>query len=180
MPVYVALLRAINVGGTGALPMAELRAICLELGFTDVATYIQSGNVLFASAKPAAAVQAQLETALAGRLGKAVGVILRSRAEIQAAADGSPFPDAKPNQLLITFLPGPPAADTLDRLVAPGGEQVAIVGREIYIHYPDGAGRSKLKLPALAAGTARNLNTVRKLAEMAAAIDGSDEAVSDG
>ncbi|AGG73562.1 hypothetical protein BWO90_19080 [Sinorhizobium meliloti] len=76
--------------------------------------------------------------------------------------------------LLITFLPEPPPADALDKLVAPDGEEVRIDGREIYVHYPNGSGRSKLKLPALRPGTARNLNTIRKLAEMAAAMeDGS-------
>jgi len=170
MPVYIALLHAINVGGTGALPMAELKAICVQLGFADVATYIQSGNVVFRAVLAETTVQARLADALAARMGKAPGVILRSAAEMQAAADGSPFA-ALPNQLLITFLPAPPADDALDRLSAPGGEKVAVVGREIYVHYPNGVGRSKLKLPALQLGTARNLNTVCKLAEMAAALE---------
>ena len=171
MPVYVALLRAVNVGGTGALTMAELKAICQKLSFADVATYIQSGNVVFRADGSGATVQARLEAALAERMGTATGVILRSAAEMQAATDRVPFPDAEPNQLLVTFLPEPPPADALDRLSAPGGEQVVIVGRETYIHYPDGIGRLKLKLPALQTGTARNLNTVRKLAEMAAALE---------
>jgi uncharacterized protein (DUF1697 family) len=170
MAIYVALLRAINVGGTGSLPMAELKAICESLGFADVATYIQSGNVVFRAKAPESDIQTKLEAALAERMGKPPGVLLRSASEMQALADGSPFADAKPNQLLITFLPERPAADMLDGLVAPGGEEVAVVGREIYIHYPDGVGRSKLKLPGLAAGTARNLNTVRRLAGMAAIV----------
>lgn len=174
MPVYIALLRAINVGGTGALPMAELKAICQNLGFMDVATYIQSGNVVFRSDGAETTVQTRLEAALAERMGTVPGVLLRSAGEMQAVVAGSPYPDVQPSQLLVTFLPEPPAADALDRLVAPGGEQVAIVGREIYVHYPAGIGRSKLKLPALTAGTARNLNTVRKLAEMAAALTEDD------
>jgi uncharacterized protein (DUF1697 family) len=171
MTVYVALLRAINVGGIGTLPMTELKAVCESLGFADVATYIQSGNVVFRAEPPETTVQTMIEAALAERMGKAPGVMLRNAREMQAAAEGSPFADARPNQLLVTFLPEPPAADMLDGFVAPGGEEVAVVGREIYIHYPDGVGRSKLKLPALAAGTARNMNTVRKLAEMAASIN---------
>ncbi|MDE1994622.1 MAG: DUF1697 domain-containing protein [Rhizobiaceae bacterium] len=167
MPVYVALLRAVNVGGTGALPMAELKALCEAAGFTDVKTYIQSGNVLFRSSEPGAKVQALLEEALAAKMGKSPGVLLRSRAELEAAAEGSPFPHAKPNYLLVNFLPEQAPADALDKLVAPGGEEVHVAGREIYIHYPDGSGRSKLKLPALKLGTSRNLNTVRKLVEMA-------------
>ncbi|MFS8044708.1 DUF1697 domain-containing protein [Rhizobium sp. BR 314] len=167
MAVFVALLRAVNVGGTGALPMAELKALCEEIGLSDVKTYIQSGNVLFRSDEGEAKVQARLEEALARKMGSSPGVILRSRQELEHAADNSPFPLAKPNYLLVSFLPDEPPKDALDKLVAPGGEEVHIAGREIYVHYPDGSGRSKLKLPALKAGTSRNLNTVRKLAEMA-------------
>jgi uncharacterized protein (DUF1697 family) len=171
MPVYVALLRAINVGGTGVLPMAELRSICEGLGFADVKTYIQSGNVLFRSELAENEVQAKLEEALAARMGKPPGVVLRSRSALEAVLANAPFPHAKPNFLLVTFLPEPPAAGALDRLVAPDGEEVRIHGREIYIHYPNGSGPSKLKLPALKPGTARNLNTVRKLAELAAGLE---------
>ncbi|WFU09869.1 DUF1697 domain-containing protein [Rhizobium sp. CB3090] len=167
MSVYVALLRAVNVGGTGALPMAELKALCEEIGFTDVKTYIQSGNVLFRSDRDEATVQKDLEGALAHKMGKSPGVLLRSRRELQAIADSSPFPHAKPNYLLVNFLPEPAPADVLEKLLAPGGEEVHVANKEIYVHYPDGSGRSKLKLPALKAGTSRNLNTVRKLAEMA-------------
>ncbi|RVI66884.1 DUF1697 domain-containing protein [Sinorhizobium meliloti] len=175
MPVYVALLRAVNVGGTGKLAMADLKAVCDELGFAGAKTFIQSGNVVFRSDLPEPAVQAKLEQALAAKMGKAPGVLLRSRRQLDdIAATAERFLDAKPNLLLITFLPEPPPADALDKLVAPDGEEVRIDGREIYVHYPNGSGRSKLKLPALRPGTARNLNTIRKLAEMAAAIeDGS-------
>ncbi|WP_331373701.1 DUF1697 domain-containing protein [Sinorhizobium chiapasense] len=173
MPVYVALLRAVNVGGTGTLPMADLKAICEGLGFTDVRTYIQSGNVLFRSELSEAEVQTGLEDALAERMGKAPGVILRSEKELQKIVDKAPFANAKPNLLLVTFLPEPPPADALDKLVAPDGEEVQVSCREIYIHFPNGSGKSKLKLPALKPGTARNLNTVRKLAELAAELEES-------
>lgn len=175
MPVYVALLRAVNVGGTGKLAMADLKAVCDELGFAGAKTFIQSGNVVFRSDLPEPAVQAKLEQALAAKMGKAPGVLLRSRRQLDdIAAKAERFLDAKPNLLLITFLPEPPPADALDKLVAPDGDEVRIDGREIYVHYPNGSGRSKLKLPALRPGTARNLNTIRKLAEMAAAMeDGS-------
>lgn len=175
MPVHVALLRAINVGGTGMLAMADLRAICEGLGFGDVKTYIQSGNVLFRSDLPALEAAAKLGAALGEKLGKAPGVVIRNARQLQAIADASPFPDAKTNLLHVVFLPNAAPADALGELVAPDGEQVQIAGHEIYVHYPNGSGRSKLKLPALKPGTARNLNTVRKLAELAHAME-ADEA----
>ncbi|MBX4927731.1 DUF1697 domain-containing protein [Rhizobium binae] len=168
MPVYVALLRAVNVGGTGSLPMAELKVICEGLGFTDVTTYIQSGNVLFRSDESAKAVEAKLDEALGQKTGKRPGVMVRSRKELSDIIANAPFPHAKPNFLLVYFLPEKTPGDALDKMVAPDGEEVKLAGREIYVHYPNGPGRSKLKLPALKPGTSRNLNTVRKLAEMAA------------
>ncbi|PKA40291.1 DUF1697 domain-containing protein [Rhizobium sullae] len=174
MPVYVALLRAVNVGGTGALPMAELKGICEGLGFEHVRTYIQSGNVVFLSDESEQAVGEKLDEALAKKFGKKPGVMIRNRNELQKIVDEAPFPDAKPNFLLVNFLPDMAPADALEQMVAPDGEEAVISGHEIYVHYPIGSGKSKLKLPALKAGTSRNLNTVRKLAEMAAAMeDGS-------
>ncbi len=137
MAVYVSLLRAVNVTGT-ALPMAELKAICEELGFTDVQTYIQSGNVLFRSGDSETTAADRLDAALGARFGKK---------------------------------PGAASAGALTHMVAPGGEEAKIAGAEIYVHYPGGSGRSKLKLPALKPGASRNLNTVRKLADMAQAME---------
>ncbi len=167
MPVHVALLRAVNVGGTSSLSMADLKGICEGLGFADVKTHIQSGNVLFRSDRSAGDVATMLDDALREKLGKAPGVMIRTGAQLQAIADRAPFPDAKPNLLHVVFLSDPPPADALDRLVAPDGEEVKIAGSEIYIHFPNGSGRSKFKLPAAKPGTARNLNTVRKLADLA-------------
>jgi len=171
MPVYVALLRAVNVGGTGKLPMTTLKAVCEELGFSDVKTYIQSGNVLFRADEPEAEVEQKLDEALGKLLGKKPGVMVRSRKELDAIAANAPFPDAKPNYLLVSFLPEEAPSDALDNMVAPDGEEAVLAEREIYVHFPIGSGKSKLKLPALKPGTARNLNTVRKLAQMAAAME---------
>lgn len=171
MPIHVALLRAVNVGGTGSLPMADLKAICEGLGFADVKTYIQSGNVLFRSDLPAGDAAKMLDEALREKLGKTPGVMVRSGAELQGIADRAPFPHAKPNLLLVVFLPEPAPADALDKLVAPDGEEVQMAGSEIYIHFPNGSGASKFKLPAAKPGTARNLNTVRKLAALALAME---------
>lgn len=170
MPVYVALLRAVNVTGT-ALPMPELKAICEQLGFTDVATYIRSGNVLFRSGESEAVAASKLDAALGARFGKNPGVMIRSAAQLRAVADAAPFSYAKPSLLLVYFLPRQAPADALKTMVAPDGEEARVAGTEIYVHYPGGSGRSKLKLPALKPGTSRNLNTVRKLAEMAQAME---------
>lgn len=171
MTVYVALLRAVNVGGTGALPMTELKAICEALGLEDVRTYIQSGNVLFRSDEPEDAVAERLDTALGKKFGKRPGVMVRTTEELEAIAGNAPFPEAKPNFLLVNFLTEPAPADALEKMVAPDGEEAVVAGREIYVHYPNGSGRSKLKFPALKTATSRNLNTVRKLAELARAME---------
>ncbi|MCJ9673933.1 MULTISPECIES: DUF1697 domain-containing protein [unclassified Neorhizobium] len=171
MTVYVALLRAVNVAGT-ALQMTELKSLCETLGFADVKTYIQSGNVLFRSDEAEAKVADKLDEALGRKFGRKPGVMVRSTGELEAIVENAPFPDAKPNFLLVHFLPEKAAKDALDKMVAPDGEEAVVAGREIYVHYPIGSGKSKLKLPALKPGTSRNLNTVRKLAEMARVMEG--------
>jgi uncharacterized protein (DUF1697 family) len=174
MAVYVALLRAVNVGGTGSLPMTELKAICEELGFADAKTYIQSGNVLFRSDEAEKVIEEKLDAALGRTMGKRPGVMVRGRKELDAIVANVPFPQAKPNFLLVYFLPEATASDALEKMVAPDGEEAKLAGREIYVHYPNGSGRSKLKLPALKLGTSRNLNTVRKLAEMATDLEAGE------
>lgn len=169
MAVYVALLRAVNVTGT-ALPMADLKAIAEGLGLADVRTYIQTGNLLFRSDRPESDLAEALDAALGQRLGKPPGVMIRSAAQLRAVAQNAPFPDAPPNYVLVHFLPAPAPANALEVMAAPGGEEAKVAGAEIYVHYPQGSGRSKLKLPALKPGTSRNLNTVRKLAELAEAM----------
>ena len=169
MAVFVALLRAINVGGTGLLPMKDSATLCADLGFENVRTYIQSGNVVFASALPEQEVRAKLEVALAERMGKRVDVAVRSAAELQATLAANPFPDAQPARVGVLFLTRSLPAGLLEDLAIPGREEVRLVSREIFIHYPDGMGQSKLKLPSAALGTTRNLNTVAKLVAMATA-----------
>jgi uncharacterized protein (DUF1697 family) len=166
----IALLRAVNVGGTGKLPMADLRALCKDLGFTDVATYIASGNLVFRTRLSEAKAKTALETALAKRLGKPASVIMRSHEEMLAVEQANPYPDAAPNQLLVLFLDKAPPKSALADVKAPGGERLTLLGREVFIHFPLGMGVSKLKIPLADVGTGRNLNTVRKLIEMAAPV----------
>jgi uncharacterized protein (DUF1697 family) len=171
MKTFVALLRAINVGGTAILPMAELRKLCTSCGFKNVATYIQSGNVVFQSELPAAKVQKKLEDALGKKLGKPAAVHLRSPAELASVLGKNPFPKAQPNRLNVWFLEELLPRSALATIDCPGNEEVQAVGREVFVHYPDGMGRSKLKLPFVKTATARNLNTVNKLLALAQALE---------
>jgi uncharacterized protein (DUF1697 family) len=168
---YAALLRAVNVGGTGKLAMTDLARLCEREGLCDVKTYIQSGNVVFTSPKKEAAVKTALERMLERHMGKPVAVMVRTVDELEAAIAANPFPDVPPNRLLITFFDEPLKEAVIAGVVAPGGERLAIRGRELFIHYPEGMGASKLKVPLLKkAGTGRNLNTVVKLAAMTRAL----------
>jgi uncharacterized protein (DUF1697 family) len=168
MQTFIALLRGINVGGTGILPMKELVALCGDLGFVGARTYIQSGNAIFRSRLLEEAVRKKLESALVDKMGKKIDVMVRTPAELRSVLKENPFPDREPAKVAVAFLAGPPPQEALRKLVTPGNEQVRAGKREIYVYYPDGMGRSKLKLPlGGAATTVRNVNTVGKLAELA-------------
>jgi uncharacterized protein (DUF1697 family) len=170
MQAFIALLRAVNVGGTGKLPMTELKTMCEAAGFKAVRTYIASGNVVFQSNKSEAQVKAVLEVGLAAYFGKPVGVIVRTAAEMAAVLAENPFPKMPGNCTVACFLDGPPPADTMKNATGRIREELRLGKREVYIYYPDNMGESKLKFPAAKVGTARNMNTVAKLAEMAAAL----------
>jgi uncharacterized protein (DUF1697 family) len=167
---YIALLRAVNVGGTGKLPMSALKAICADAKFADVRTYIASGNAIFASRFTEAHVKQELEMRLRAYAGKPVGVLVRTRAEMAAVLAANPFRQAAPNRTYTVFLDAPPTADALALAHGQSDEILQLGLREIYIQYPSGMGPSKLRIPAAASGTARNMNTVAKLAEMAGAV----------
>jgi uncharacterized protein (DUF1697 family) len=174
---FVALIRAVNVGGAGKLPMAALRSMCLEAGFFNAETYLASGNAVFASDKNAASVKALLEDRLTSYAGKAVGVFVRTAAEVAQILEDNPFPDREPSKTFVLFLDAPPPANTLDTMIGRAGEEARLGRREIYIAYPSGMGRSKLNFPAMKAGTARNLNTVAALVKLSG---GRCEAAPDG
>jgi uncharacterized protein (DUF1697 family) len=167
MKTYIVLLRAVNVGGTGKLPMAELRAMCEEAGFRRVRTYIASGNVLLESAASEKQVKAALEARLERYAGKPVGVLVRTGAELAAVLAANPFPQAAPNRTVAIFLDQPPPADALEAVSGRKGEEIALGKREIYVHYGNGMADSRLRIVAAKAGTARNINTIAKLVEMA-------------
>ena len=168
MTAWVALLRAVNVGGTGKLAMSELKAMCDELGFASVKTYIASGNVVFKSAKSETAIKSALEKRLAVYAGKPVSVLIRTAEEMAQVVTSNPFPKLAPNRTMALFLDHAPAAGALKDVRGQKDEKIKLGLREIYIHYGEGMGSSKLVIPAAKAGTARNMNTVATLAKMAA------------
>lgn len=167
MPAHIALLRAVNVGGTGKLPMAELRAMAVRIGLGDPRTYIASGNLVFDSDRSEAEIRSALEAELDAYAGKPVGVLLRTPEAMEAVLAENPFAGAPGNRCVAIFLDGPPPDDLMDSLKHLAAEQVAPGRREIYVHYGEGMAGSKLVIPAARTGTARNLNTIAKLIAMA-------------
>jgi uncharacterized protein (DUF1697 family) len=167
MTRYIALLRAVNVGGTGKLPMSELKAMCCGAGFARVETYIASGNVVFESKVAPSRAKAELERRLRAYVGKPVRVVVRTASEMLAVLQANPFPKAEPKYTYAIFLDDPPPADALVHVSGRQDEQIRLGEREIFVHYGSGMGRSKLRIPAAKTGTARNMNTVAKLVEIA-------------
>jgi uncharacterized protein (DUF1697 family) len=182
MATHVALLRGINVGGGNKVPMAELRQVVAALGHQDVTTYIQSGNVLFSTQSPDTAMLASgLEQAIEQAFGIRAGVIVVSRAELAQVISDNPYPDEPdPKAVHAVFLAAEPSAARKEavaeaqRAAATAGSRdtATHVGRVLYLHTPDGYGRSELaarlsrssgRLPPGEAGTARNWATVTKL-----------------
>jgi uncharacterized protein (DUF1697 family) len=178
VPRYAALLRAVNVGGR-KVGMQELRALFEELGHGDVRTYVQSGNVVFTTpARSSAKLAAGLEKALAARFGIEIAVVLRAGRELQAVIDGNPFlaRGAAPSHLYVTLLRDAPTAKAVRELTTPdaGKDEYEVVGRDVFLHYPGGYGRSKLtnafferRLGVVA--TTRNWRTITNLAALATA-----------
>ena len=169
MTSFVALLRAVNVGGTGRLPMSDLKGMCEAIGFQTVRTYIASGNVVFRSGWSEREVKAALETQLRAYAGKPVGVTVRTAAEMAEVAAQNPFPNESASRVAAIFLDEVTSPAVLDGVVGRADdEEIRLGRREIYVRYGAGMAKSKLRIPAARDGTARNMNTVAKLAAMAA------------
>jgi len=175
MNTYIVLLRAVNVGGTGKLPMADLRRMCNEAGFAVIGTYIQSGNVVLQSSATANAVKSMLERRLRGETGKEIQSFIRSAAEMRAVLRANPFPQADPRRTYAFFLDEPPSREALTPSGRQADEQIGAGTCEIYVYYPSGMGQSKLVIPAASRGTARNMNTVAKLVELSTRAAGSTQ-----
>ncbi|MEO6582136.1 MAG: DUF1697 domain-containing protein [Sphingomicrobium sp.] len=166
MTAFVALLRAVNVGGR-PLIMTELKCVAEELGFGSPRTFIASGNLLFTSPKPEAAVKTMTEAAVEQHMAKPIAVMVRSAREMAAVVKGNPFAAEPGNKVVSIFLNDPPSRDAIAGARNLADERMALGTREIYVHYPSGQGVSKLRIPAAEKGTVRNMNTVAKLAELA-------------
>jgi uncharacterized protein (DUF1697 family) len=182
VPTHVALLRGINVGGSNKVAMADLRDVVASLGHTGVSTYIQSGNVLFTArggaGQDSAALAADLEQAIEQAFGLRLRVIVLSRAELAQVMDDNPY-RAEPNPKYVhaMFFPAEPGQEMRESIAAAerqaaekgGHDEATVVGRTLFLHTPDGYGRSELAVRlarsggAGAVGTARNWATVTKL-----------------
>lgn len=178
MPTYIALLRGINVGGHGKVPMEKLRALCEGLGCEQVKTFIQSGNVVFKAAKcDPGTLSAKIEKKIVAELGFAVTVVTRTADELGKVIEANPFVTesrAEPAKVHVAFLSEAPTAEAVKALKIKtcDSEQARCSGREVYLYYRDGMGRAKMTGAVIervlgVKATARNWNTVTKLYEMA-------------
>jgi uncharacterized protein (DUF1697 family) len=185
MPTCIVLLRAVNVGGTGKLPMADFRALLIALGYKHVETYIQSGNAVFETSAKPDKVASTIAAALEKLTGSPAGVIVRTTDQLKRLIDSNPYAtEAAANGALVhaAFLAGPAGKEAEAALAAIVAKYPArrdryiLDGDAIYFHFPDGAGETKFTGKTLdkaigVIGTGRNWNTILKLYEMAKSRD---------
>ncbi|HEX5259004.1 MAG TPA: DUF1697 domain-containing protein [Sphingomicrobium sp.] len=169
MTSYVALLRGVNLLGVSVMKMADLKAIAEELGLGSPRTYIASGNLLFTSDGGEEELRIRLEARLKAHMGRDVRAMLRTAEEMGAVVRANPFADQPGNSVQAFFMNGPPPADLLATVRNQAeDERIAVGPREVFVAYGEkGIGKSRLRIPAAESGTARNMNTVAKLAELA-------------
>ena len=171
MPRYAAFLRAVNVAGRGKLPMADLSVALEALGYENVVTYIQSGNVAFDAARAAnTKLAAAIEATVASACKVETTVMVRTASEMAKLAAGHPFPTSAAAPTVYVMFCDRPAKGELE-LPAGATEQFVVEGADIYGYYPGGYGTSKLGSTYLerklgVSITGRNWNTVQKLAEL--------------
>jgi len=169
MTSYVALLRGVNLVGRSTLRMAELTAVARDLNLENARTYIASGNLLFTSDKAEDDLRPLLENRLQSCMSKNMRIMLRTAAEMEEVVRANPFTDTPANQVQAFFLNEAPPADVVATARNKADdERIATGPREVFVAYGErGIGRSRLRIPAAEAGTARNMRTVGKLAELA-------------
>jgi uncharacterized protein (DUF1697 family) len=182
MVTYIALLRAINLAGRNKVAMSDLRDLLEGLGMRNGRTLLQSGNLVFQTdVTPAADLERTLEEGAEEQIGLRTDFLVRTVQEWQAIIAENPFPDdaeRDPSHLLVTCLKASPGPDEIAAIegAVPGREAVLVKGREAYIYYPEGIGRSKLTIALIekklgTRGTGRNWNTVLKLGALAESLE---------
>lgn len=186
MPVVISMLRGVNLGPHNRIKMEVLRSVYEKAECEDPRTYVQSGNVIFRTGeKNSAKLAVKIQKAINDEFGFRPDVILRSTKELKAAISANPFAkraNLEPGKLLVTFLADEPSRDAQAMLrdLKTQGEELHLKGRELYIYFPDGAGRSKLPWSSLAklmktTGTARNWNSVVAMLEIAEKLEGCEK-----
>lgn len=169
---YIAFLRAINLGPTNKIAMPELRKMAEGLGYSDVATYINSGNLILTTTKKAAVVERELAKAIRETFGFNIDVTVRTDAQLAKVLADNPYPDGNPSQVTVAFLMKAPDAQARQRVVSLAAEHepLTFAGREVYVNYSHGLGTSKLAVKFSSAvgvsSTVRTIRTVAKLVEM--------------
>lgn len=166
---YVAFLRGVNLGPNNKISMPALRAMAEDLGYTDVATYINSGNLIVTSPRKAATVEREISQAIKDTFGRPIDVTVRTPAQLKKILAENPYPDGNPSQVTIAFLTKAPAADAQDKVaaVAKDYEPFSISGQQVYVNYSHGIGKSKLAerfsdIIGVSA-TVRNIRTIDKV-----------------
>jgi uncharacterized protein (DUF1697 family) len=166
---YVAFLRGVNLGPTNKISMPALRAMAEDLGYADVATYINSGNLILSSAKKADTVEREISKTIKDTFGRPIDVTVRTPAQLKKILAENPYPDGNPSQVTVAFLTKAPAKDAKDKVaaVAKDYEPFTIAGQQVYVNYSEGIGRSKLaeKFSDIigVSSTVRNIRTVDKV-----------------
>ena len=166
---YVAFLRGVNLGPNNKIPMPALRAMAEDLGYTDVATYINSGNLIISSTKKAATVEREISNGIKDTFGRPIDVTVRTPAQLKKILAENPYPDGNPSQVTVAFLTKPPPANAKEKVaaVATDSEPFEFAGQDVYVNYSHGMGKSKLaeKFSAIigVSSTVRNIRTVQKV-----------------
>ncbi len=184
MPVFVSLLRGVNLGAHNRIKMDVLRGLYESLGFSDVKTYVQSGNVLFRTKdKDETKLRSRIEAAIEKKFGFRPDVVLRTTVEMRETVAKNPFSKRRgiePEKLLVTFLTEEPSAEAKKKLaeIKTDPELIYLIGRDLYIYFPQGLARPKLPWMTVVktlktTGTGRNWNSVEKLLEMAEKLEAS-------
>jgi uncharacterized protein (DUF1697 family) len=166
---YVAFLRGVNLGSSNKISMPALRAMAEDLGYTDVATYINSGNLIISSTKKAPIVEREISRAIKKTFGHSIDVTARTAAQLKKILAGNPYPDGNPSQVTVAFLTKLPPANAQDKVAAMAAdyEPFAFAGQQVYVNYTHGLGKSKLaeKFSAIigVSSTVRTIRTVEKV-----------------